>query len=174
MLPARGVSLALLASLLAVPACGGGKKKDKTPAWQKAPTAFDPAKAEGLTFNAKGLEAFNALVGEQRDAFVESLKAQTGAFKGQAVFKQGLALGEKMDDAVHGRYEVVAEVPDPVLFEIVLGYRLYCEPELAKDIGPNSYIEFTGTLADLAFQADAKPRRLDLKVKVDKITVLGQ
>lgn len=162
---------------LAVIACsltlGGGCIPDerKTPEWQKPPKAWNPTGDE-LTLGAKGLEAFNALSYEQRAAQIEQWAASPGSFKGQAMYKSGAGLGESMDDAQYGSYEIFAEVPDPVLYEITVTYRLYSTPDKGKNLPPNGYIEFTGNIVELDYEADTKPRKMEVKVKVDEITVL--
>ena len=153
---------------------GGGcvPDKDKTPEWQKPPTSWDPAGAEHLTFNKKGLRAFNELTPEQRDQFVASLQGKPGSFVGQAIYKQGTELSEAMDDFQYGPYEVYTDLPEPILYEIKLQYRLYTTPDKAQGIPPHSHIEFRGTLADILYQSDSKPRKMDLKIKADEIKVL--
>ncbi len=147
--------------------------EDKKPKWQEPPAAWNPKGAEHLTFNEKGLDAFNSLSPADRQAWVASMKEKPGSFVGQAIFKQGSELGEKMDDYALGTYEIVTDLPDPILYEITLHYRLYTTPEKGKGIPPNAYIEFKGTLADLEYQSDAKPRKINLKIKADEIKVLG-
>ncbi|RMG96051.1 MAG: hypothetical protein D6705_12260 [Deltaproteobacteria bacterium] len=147
--------------------------EDKKPKWQAPPKAWNPKGAEHLTFNEKGLDAFNSLSPEQRQAWVEEMKQKPGSFVGQAIYKQGAELGEKMDDYALGTYEIVTELPEPILYEITLNYRLYTTPEKGKGIPPNAYIEFKGTLADLDYQSESKPRKIDLKIKADEIKVLG-
>lgn len=146
--------------------------KDKEPEWRKPPKSFDPIGAE-LTFNAKNLEAFNAMSGSEREAHLSELMGKAGSFKGQAVFKRATELGDKMDDAQWGRYEIYAVVPDPVLYEITIEYHLFSEQDLSTKLPPNGYIEFTGTLAEMAFQDESKPRKMEIKVKADSVNVLS-
>jgi len=158
----------LASSLAFFPAC---VDKDKTPEWQKPPKSYDPKTAE-LTFNAANMDKFNALNAEQRQAYIDELKAKPGSFVGQAIFKSGAGLGSAMDDAIHGSWEGFAVVPEPVLYEITYDYRLFTTPELGKSLPANGAIEFRGTLIDLTYQADAKPRKMALKVKVDEAKAL--
>ncbi len=147
-------------------------KRDQ-PEWRKPPKAWDPVGAEHLTFGKKGLDAFNTLSGEQRAAWVEDMKSKPGSFTGQAIYKMGTELGEKMDDFVLGNYEINTELLDPILYEITLSYTLFGTKELGETLNePHSYIEFKGTLADLVFHAEAKPRKIDLKIKIDEVKVL--
>lgn len=146
--------------------------KDKEPEWRQAPKAFDPIGAD-LTFNAKNLEAFNAMSGSEREAHLAELMGKAGSFKGQAIFKLGTELGDKMDDAQWGRYEIYAVVPDPVVYEITVEYHLYSEQDLSTKLPPNGYIEFTGTLAEMMFQDESKPRKMEIKVKADSVSVIS-
>ncbi len=169
----RSPLVALLALSLTAPlAAGCVPDKDKTPDWQKPPSSWNPVEGEGLTFNKKGLDAFNSLSQADRDKWIEQMKNTPGSFVGQAIYKQGSELGEKMDDYQHGTYEIVTELPDPILYEITLNYRLYTTPDKGKNFPPNAYIQFKGTLADLRYQSESKPRKIDLKIKADEITVL--
>lgn len=162
----RALSLLLIAaSLTLVPSC---VDKSKDPEWLKLPPGYNPVEAD-LTFNKARLEAFNALSAKDRDAFVEELKGQAGAFKGQALVEAGSGLAETVEDYQHGNYEVTAHVPDPVLFEITLSYTIFTTQELGKALTPHGPVEFTGTLLELRFDADSKPRKVTLRVKADTI-----
>ncbi len=162
------LALGLVTSLTA----GCVPDKDKTPEWQKPPSSWNPKGAQGLTFNEKGLDAFNALSQAERDKWVEQMKNSPDSFVGQAIYKQGSELGEKMDDYQLGTYEIVTDLPEPILYEITLNYRLYTTPDKGKGLPPNAYIQFKGTLADLQYQDESKPRKIDLKIKASEITVL--
>lgn len=169
---------ALLASIVLTavsvsmaPGCVPDKRKQ--PEWQKAPKAWDPAKDE-MTFGKKGLDAFNTMSADDRSAWVEQMKGKTGSFKGQAVFKVGAELGEKMDDYQYGAHEIYAVVPEPVLYEIEMEYKLYTAEDKSTGIPPGAFLEFTGTIADVDYQADSKPRKLFAKIKADDVTVLQQ
>jgi hypothetical protein len=135
--------------------------------WQKPPKAWDP-KGDSLTLGAKGLEAFNRLNPEDRTGQVAEWIGSPGSFKGQAVYKMGAGVGKAMDDSDYGTYEIFAMIPDPVLYEITITYRLYTTPEVGKGLPPHAYIEFTGTLVEMDFQADDKPRKMEVKVQLDK------
>jgi hypothetical protein len=153
---------------------GAGCPPDKKSAEAKileAPEAWD-VKADELTFGSKNLDAFNTMSSEEREAHVEALKGQPGAFKGQARFQRLTELGEAIDDRQYGQYEAYATVEEPVLYEITIEYHLFAPEKIGDGFPPGTYIEFTGTLADLVFSADAKPRKLEIKVKDVSITRL--
>ena len=107
--------------------------------------------------------------GKEREAHLEMLKGTEGSFKGQAVFGQGNELGDKMDDAQYGKYEIFATVEEPVLFEITMEYRLYSDQDFFTGIPSGTHIEFVGTLVDLDFQDNSKPRKMNLKVKATSV-----
>jgi hypothetical protein len=161
----RVLSLSLIAASLALVAC---VDKTKEPEWLKLPAGYDPVAAD-LTFNKERLEAFNNLSPKARDAFIEELKGQAGAFKGQALVEAGSGLGETVEDYQYGNYEVTAHVPTPVLYEITLSYQLFTTVELGKALTPNGPVEFSGTLIDLRYDAQTKPRKVTLRVKADTI-----
>lgn len=142
--------------------------EEKTPDWQKPPESYD-VKGADLTFNEKRFDAFNSMSSKEREAHIEELKNTEGSFKGQAVFKDGSELGDKMDDAQYGKYEIFATVETPVIYEITIEYRLYSEQDFYTGVPPGTHIEFTGTLADIDFQDSAKPRKLSLKVKATSV-----
>jgi hypothetical protein len=97
-----------------------------------------------------------------------------GTFKGQGVFKRATELGDKMDDAQWGKHEIYAIIPEPVLYEITVEYHLFSEQDLSANVPPNAHIEFSGTLAEMMFQDEAKPRKMEIKVKTDSVTVLAE
>src|SRR5690606_21582487 len=130
------------------------------------PAAYNPQDAD-LTFNKKNLESFNFLSPKERDAFVEELKSKPGAFRGQAVTEAGNGIGEGVDGAEHGAWETFAHVDDPVLYEITIDYRIFSTEELGRPLGRSLPIAFTGTLVDLRYDAEAKPRKLTIGVKAD-------
>lgn len=164
-LPAVALTCAAFLGVACIP------DKNKEPEWQKPPKAFDPQGAE-LTFNKKQLEAFNAMSSSEREAHLQALRDKPGSFKGQATFQRATELGDSMDDIEHGRFEVYATLPDPVLYEITVEYTLFASEEIGKGLPPNTYIEFTGTLADLNYQDESKPRKMEIKVKDVSIDVL--
>lgn len=157
--------------------------KDKQPEWQKPPKSFDVKEAD-LTFNEARIEAFNSMELEQRDAHVAELKGKAGSFKGQAIFKRGSELGESMDDLEFGKFEIYALAPGPdelpadgksgVWLEVTIEYHLFSEQDFSTGWPPNSYIEFTGTLADLSFQSESKPRKMVVKVKADDVHIIKE
>lgn len=145
----------------------------KEPEWRKPPEAWDP-KADELTFGKKNLDAFNSMSGSEREAHVEALKSQPGTFKGQARFQRGTKLGESMDDRALGEYEAYATLEDPILYEITAEYSLFANEQLGHGYPPGTFVEFTGTLADLKYDDDSKPRKLVFKVKDVKLERLDQ
>lgn len=138
--------------------------KDKEPEWQKPPESFDPQSDE-LTFGKKNLEAFNMMSSSERETHLEQLKAKAGGFKGQANFQRASEMGEAMEDAQYGKHEVFATVTDPVLYEITVDYQLFSNEPIGQGLPPGTPIEFTGTLAGLNYKDDAKPRKLEVKLK---------
>lgn len=142
--------------------------EEKTPDWQKPPESYD-VKGADLTFNEKRLDAFNSMSSKEREAHLEQLETTEGSFKGQAVFGRGTELGDKMDDAQYGKYEIFATVEEPVLYEITMEYHLYSDQDFFTGVPPGTYIEFQGTLADLSFQDSSKPRKMILKVKASSV-----
>ncbi|MEZ4452004.1 MAG: hypothetical protein R3B09_21250 [Nannocystaceae bacterium] len=155
----------IAASLALTPACVDKKAE---PEWLKLPPGYNPVDAD-LTFNKANLNAFNTMSPKERDAHVENLKGAAGTFKGQALLISGQGLSETVEDSQYGDYEVMASVPEPVLFEITLDYQIFTQRDLGKALTPHGPIEFTGTLVDLRYDADAKPRKLILRVKADTI-----
>ncbi len=142
--------------------------QESTPDWQKPPESYD-VKGADLTFNEKRFDAFNSMGGKEREAHIEQLKAAEGTFRGQGVFQRGSELGEAMDDAQYGKYEIFALVETPVLFEITFEYHLYSDQDFFTGVPPGTHVEFAGTLADLQYQDSSKPRKLTLKVKATKV-----
>jgi hypothetical protein len=163
--PTLAVSIALLLGTGCLP------DKTKDPDLLKAPDTWN-VKGDELTFGAKNLEAFNSMSFDERQAHAESLMGSPGSFKGQARFQSATELGDKMDDRALGKYDAYATVEDPVLFEITITYHLFAEEKLGHGFPPGTYIEFTGTLADLVYTDETKPRKLELKVKDVSITRL--
>lgn len=163
----RALSLLMIAASLALaPAC---VNKNAEPEWLKLPPGYNPVDSD-LTFNKVNLEKFNTMSPKERDAHLDSLKAATGTFKGQALMQSGQGLGETVEDSQYGDYEVMATVPDPVLFEITIDYQIFTTRDAGKALTPHGPIEFAGTLVDLRYDADAKPRKLTIRVKADNIT----
>ncbi len=166
---ARRLVVGMCTALL-VPACNPSGE-EKEPEWRKPPASYD-VKGADLTFNEKRLDAFNSMSGTEREAHVQQLQATEGSFRGQAIFERGSELGEAMDDAQYGKHEIIAAVPEPVLFEITLEYSLFSDQDFYKGIPTGEYIEFSGTLVDLSFQDTSKPRKLTLKVKATAVSRL--
>lgn len=156
-----------MCAALLLPACNPSGE-DKQPDWQKPPASYD-VKGADLTFNEQRLDAFNSMSRAEREAHVEQLKSTEGSFKGQAIFERGTELGEAMDDAQYGKYEIYATVPEPVLYEMTMDYHLYSDQDFFTGVPPGTHVEFTGTLADLVFQDDSKPRKLTFKVKATSV-----
>lgn len=159
----------MLAAIAGVGACD--TNKHAAPKYMAAPKSFDPKGAE-LTFNAKGLEAFNTLSSDEREAFLEKLRTTPSSVKGQAVFERDEELTDKIDDRVHGKYVVWATVPDPVWLEVQMEYQLFSENQLFTGAAPKTHIAFTGTLIDVVYQDSSKPRKIEIKLKADSITAL--
>ncbi|MEM6994156.1 MAG: hypothetical protein AAF721_26820 [Myxococcota bacterium] len=163
---------------LSVTASGCLPDKDKEPDWQKAPKAYD-VKGADLTFNEARLEAFNSMESDKRAAHLAELTAKAGSFKGQAIYRRGTELGEKMDDLEYGRFEIYAVAPGPeenvekgIWLEVNIEYHLFTDTDLTTGWPPGSYIEFTGTFADMMFQDSSKPRKMEIKVKADSVKIL--
>lgn len=162
---------ALTFAALTLGTVGCKSKKHEDAKWLAPPKSFDPEGAD-LTFNAKNLEAYNSLSVDERATHIDKLKNAAGTFKGQATFRRQEELADTMDDRVYGRYDVWATVPDPVFLEITLEYHLFSETQLISGVATGTHIEFTGTLAELVFLDEAKPRKMEIKVKADAINVL--
>jgi hypothetical protein len=157
-------------SALAPLACTKSSKYDDAK-WLAPPKSYDPKGAE-LTFNEKNLDAFNTLSADERAAHIEKLKSAAGTFKGQATFRRQEELADSMDDRVFGRYDVWAIVEEPVFLEVTVEYHLFSETQLISGLATATPIEFTGTLVDLVYLDEAKPRKMEIKVKADAINVL--
>jgi len=158
-------ALFFTSALLAVAGCQ--PKKDLL----ALPAAYNPREAD-LTFNKKNLEAFNLMKEKEREAFVEELKGKAGSFRGQAVTEAGNGIAAGVDGSQHGAWETFAHVTDPVLYEITIDYRIFSTEELGRPIGRALPIAFSGTLVDLRYDAQAKPRKLTIDVKADKLELI--
>ena len=159
-------ALVFTSALLSVAGCQQEKKD-----LMALPAAYDPAGAE-LTLNKKNLDAFNRLSGDERRAFVKDLKERPGSYTGQALFQSGNGLAPTVEDSQHGSYELFAHVPDPVLYEITIDYQIFTTPELGKPIAQHKPISFRGTLVDLRFDDQSKPRKLTIRVKADSVETI--
>ncbi len=135
------------------------------------PKAYDPVGAD-LTFNKKNLEAFNLMSKEARREHLKMLKETPGSFTGQAIFQSGNGLAPTVPDSQYGAYELFAHVPDPVLYEITFDYQVFTTPELGKPMAPNFPFAFKGTLVDLDFHDETKPRRMTIRVKADTVATI--
>jgi len=152
--------------------------KDKEPGFLKPPKSFD-VQGGDLTFNEKRIEAFNSMNSGERTAHITELKGKAGSFKGQGIFRRSTELGGKMDDLTYGKFEIFAVAPGPeeneekgVWLEVNIEYHLFSEKEMAAGWPNPSYIEFTGTLGDISYQGQSKPRKMELKVIVDDVKIL--
>ena len=58
-----------------------------------------------------------------------------------------------------------ATVPDPVAYEITVEYFLYANEPIGQGFAPGTYTESTGTLVNVDYKDDAKPRKLEIKLK---------
>jgi hypothetical protein len=162
----------LVLAVVTLPGCQGTPGAPE-PEWQKPPKSFD-TKGESLTFGNKGLDAFNTKSPDDRIAWLEEMKAKPGSFKGQGIFRKREELGDKMDDRVHGKFEAFADVPpgfEP-LYEITIDYFLYNDADLGQGLPNGAYVEFAGTLIDFTYKEEAKPRKLEVKAKIDSLNVL--
>ncbi len=161
-------ALLFTSALLAVPACQQ-EKKDLL----ALPAAYQPATAE-LTFNKKNLEMFNSMSKDARRQFIKELKETPGSYSGQAIFLSGNGLAPTVEDSQHGAYELFANVPDPVLYEITIAYQVFTTPELGRPLAPNHPISFRGTLIDLRFDDETKPRSMTIRVKADSVETITE
>ena len=159
------------AALLTLGAAAGPlgcmSKTDDEPDWQKPPESFD-VKGDELTFGAKNLEAFNGMSSGERAAHVDALKSKPDSFKGQGRFQVVSELGKNLSDYEIGHYEASVLVEEPVLFEITIEYNLLSNEKIGDGYPRGTYVGFTGTLVDLEYHDDAKPRKLVIKVKDTK------
>ena len=164
----RRLALGLTVAALGVTATACKQEKKDLLA---LPAAYDPAGAD-LTFNKKNLEAFNLMSKDARRQHVKQLKETAGSFQGQAIFQSGNGLAPTVEDSQHGAYELFANVPTPVLYEITIDYQIFTTPELGRPLAPNHPISFRGTLIDLRFEDETKPRKLTMRVKADNVETI--
>ncbi len=165
---AVGQSLAALLVLsVAVGPLGCDKSADDEPSWQKPPERFD-VKGDELTFGKKNLDAFNTMGSGERAAHLDALKSKPGSFKGQGRFQVVSELGENIADSSLGKYEASVIVEEPVLYEMTIEYNLLSSEKIGDGYPKGTYVEFTGTLVDVDFQDQSKPRKLVIKVKDTK------
>lgn len=159
-------ALFFTSALLSVTACQQ-KPKDLL----ALPAAYNPKDAD-LTFNKKNLEAFNLMNEDARKKHVKALKETAGGFSGQAVFEAGNGLAPTVEEAQYGDWEVIAHVDTPVLYEITIDYTIYTSAALGRPLAPNKAIAFRGTLLDLRYDSEAKPRKLTIKLKADSLETI--
>lgn len=159
-------ALFFTSALLAVSGCNQPKKD-----LLAHPAAYNPQDAD-LTFNKKNLDAFNMMKPEERKAFEKELQGKPGSFRGQAVVEAGNGLAAGIEGSEHGDWEVAAHVTEGVLYEITIDYQIYTTEALGRPLGRNVPVAFTGTLIDLRFEDEKKPRKLFVKVKADSIELI--
>jgi hypothetical protein len=158
LLPNLVVLTAALSSAACVP------KEHPDPDWLKPPESYDPVEAEGLTFNKAGVDALTLKEeGEERDAYVESLKGE-GKFAGQAQCKSGAGTGTQAHSK-YGEFELTCTA-GTILFDIELTYHLFTSRATGKPLSANAYVEFGGTLVEFDYHDDSKPRQIVAKVEV--------
>lgn len=171
-LAARGLALGTtaltmaLTTALTMTACQQ-EKKDLL----ALPAAYNPAGAD-LTLNKKNLEAFNLMSKDARRQHLKQLKETPGSFSGQAIFQSGNGLAPTVEDSQHGAYELFAHVPEPPLYEITIDYQIFTTPELGRPLAPNHALQFRGTLVDLRFEDETKPRKITVRVKADSVETI--
>jgi hypothetical protein len=161
----------LLVVLLMLAGAGCKSTKHDDAKWMAPPKSYDPLGAD-LTFNTKNLDAFNTMSKDERTAFLEQLKGAKGTFKGQAFYQRSEELTDKIDDRVYGKYDVWLTVDKPVYLEITVEYHVFFDEPQLVGLAGNTPVEFTGTFLDMVYEDEAKPRRMDIKVKGDAINVL--
>ncbi|TPV94359.1 MAG: hypothetical protein B7733_15705 [Myxococcales bacterium FL481] len=159
-----GIAALLLGSASCLP------DNDGNPEWLKLPKGYQPQNAD-LTFNRVNLERFNLMSEDERSAFVEKMRQQAGSFRGQAVLKSGTGLGAGMDDSKYGDYELQGSTQE-ILYEITIDYSVFTTPELGRGLAPHRPFEFSGTVVDVHYQSEDKPRKLTVKVKADDVRAI--
>lgn len=161
----------LLVVLLTLVGAGCKSTKHDDAKWLAPPKSYDPLTGD-LTFNTKNLDAFNTMSEDERTAFLDKLKGSKGTFKGQGFYQRSEELTDKIDDRVHGKYDVWITVDKPVYLEITVEYHVFFDEPQLVGLAGNTPVEFTGTYLDMVYEDEAKPRRMDIKVKGDAINVL--
>ncbi len=168
---ATGVPTLVLAATMSLALTACLPKEHPDVDWMKPPKSYDPVATEGLTLNKAAVDTLTLKEGEDRDAFVESLKAE-GAFKGQAKCQNGVGTGD-LEPSKWGEYQLTCEA-GTILFDIELKYQLFTTREAGKPLSANAYVEFTGTLVEFSYHEDSSPRSISARVKVDEISRLSQ
>lgn len=161
----RPTLLALTVSLAALAGCLPDKHPEVD--WMKPPKGYDPIGTEGLTLNKAGVDALTLAEGDERDAFIESLKGE-GAFKGQAKCQSGSNTGD-LEPSKWGEFQLSCEA-GTILFDIELKYRLFTTRAAGKPLSANAYVEFSGTLVEFSYHDETKPRSITASVKVDELS----
>ncbi|MBC8070768.1 MAG: hypothetical protein IAG13_20740 [Deltaproteobacteria bacterium] len=159
----------LAASLVGVVGCKSNQHEDAK--WMAPPKSYDPKGAD-LTFNTKNLDAFNTLSADERAAQLDAMKAAKGQFKGQGFYQRQEELTDKIDDRQYGKHDVWITVKDPVYLEITVEYHVFFDEPQLTGLASNTPVEFSGTFLDMIYEDQAKPRRMELKVKGDAINVM--
>lgn len=162
----------LLAATVLLPLVIGGCLPEKHPDvdWLKPPKSYDPVNVEGLTLNKAGVDALTLKEGDERDAYIESLKAE-GAFKGQAKCQSGSNTGD-LEPSKWGEYQLTCTA-GTILFDIELKYQLFTTRAAGKPLSANAFVEFSGTLVEFSYHDDSKPRTISANVKVDELSRLS-
>jgi len=165
------LSVALLAGSLGLgTGCVPDRKKETD--LLKPPKSWQP-KDDSMTFGSKNLDAFNSMSPDDREAHVEALKGKAGAFKGQAQFERGSELGAGISNSQYGKFEATAQVREPVLYEITIDYELFAAEKLGHGYPSGTYVGFTGTVVEVEYREEAKPRKLIVKLKDVSMERLG-
>lgn len=159
-------ALFFTSALLSVTACQG-EKKDLL----ALPAAYNPKDAD-VTFNKKNLEAFNLMNEAGRKAHVKALKEAPGSFTGQAIHEAGSGLAPTVEEFQHGEWELFAHVTDPVLYEITIDYQIFTTAALGKPLAPHAPLAFKGTVLDVRYDSEAKPRKLTIKLKAESLETI--
>lgn len=159
----------LAAAVLGVVGCKTNKHADAE--WMAPPKSYDPNGAD-LTFNTKNLDAFNTMSPDERAAHLDALKAAKGQFKGMGMYQRQEELTDKIDDRQYGKYDIWIAVKDPVYLEITVEYHVFFDEPQLTGLAANMPVEFTGTFLDMVYEDQAKPRRMELKIKGDAINVM--
>jgi hypothetical protein len=163
--------LGSVVGLLLVSGAGCKSNKYEDVKWMAPPKSYDPKGVE-LTFNTKNLDAFNTMSADERAAHLDALKAAKGQFKGQGLYQRQEELTDKIDDRQYGKYDVWVTIAEPVYLEITVEYHIFFEEKQLESLGANMPVEFSGTYLDMIFEDQAKPRKLEIKVKGDSINVM--
>lgn len=166
--PGRLLSRALVLAFV-LGGCKSNKYEDVK--WMAPPKSYDPKGAE-LTFNTKNLDVFNTMSEDERTAHLDGLKAAKGQLKGQGLYQRQEELTDKIDDRQYGKYDVWVTIAEPVHLEITVEYHIFFDEPQLTGLAGNLPVEFSGTFLDMIYEDEAKPRRMEIKVKGDAINVM--